>query len=160
MNAKGTRNQIEGFASRHAALRISEGASPRSLLDCFRRMQQATERGDHRRFAASDRALHQTIVELADVPGLAPAWRAAFRTQQAFRMQTLRACWPDLSVLCEAHRALVDAVAAGTPEDVAAVPGSYTGRFLADVVKPAAKKGGGGRRRSGGGSRSKVPAAA
>jgi excinuclease ABC subunit A len=50
-------------------------------------------------------------------------------------------------------------VASGTPEDVAAVPGSYTGRFLADVVKPAAKKGG-TRRRSGGGSRSKVPAAA
>jgi excinuclease ABC subunit A len=49
-------------------------------------------------------------------------------------------------------------VASGTPEDVAAVPGSYTGRFLADVVKPAAKKP--ARRRSGGGSRSKVPAAA
>jgi excinuclease ABC subunit A len=49
-------------------------------------------------------------------------------------------------------------VASGTPEDVAAVSGSYTGRFLAEVVKPAAKKGG-GRRRSGG-TRSKVPAAA
>jgi excinuclease ABC subunit A len=50
-------------------------------------------------------------------------------------------------------------VAAGTPEEVAAVAGSYTGRFLAEVVKPAAKKGG-GRRRGGSGTRSKVAAAA
>ena len=28
-------------------------------------------------------------------------------------------------------------VAQGTPEDVAAVPESYTGKFLAEVVKPA-----------------------
>jgi excinuclease ABC subunit A len=50
-------------------------------------------------------------------------------------------------------------VASGTPEEVAGVPGSYTGRFLADVVKP--KKKPASRRRSGGGStRSKVPAAA
>jgi excinuclease ABC subunit A len=46
-------------------------------------------------------------------------------------------------------------VASGTPEEVAAVAGSYTGRFLAEVVKPAAKKSS-GRRRSGS-SRSKEP---
>jgi excinuclease ABC subunit A len=28
-------------------------------------------------------------------------------------------------------------VAVGTPEELAAVPGSYTGRFLADLVEPA-----------------------
>jgi excinuclease ABC subunit A len=47
-------------------------------------------------------------------------------------------------------------VAAGTPEEVAAVPGSYTGRFLADVVRPAKKA----PRRSRGGAPRKVPAAA
>jgi excinuclease ABC subunit A len=46
-------------------------------------------------------------------------------------------------------------VAAGTPEDVAAEPESYTGRFLAEVVKPAKRA---PRRRAS--SRSKVPAAA
>jgi excinuclease ABC subunit A len=45
-------------------------------------------------------------------------------------------------------------VAFGSPEEVAAEQGSYTGRFLAELVKPAAK-----RRRSGG-ARRKVPAAA
>jgi excinuclease ABC subunit A len=33
-----------------------------------------------------------------------------------------------------------EVVATGTPEDVAAVPGSYTGRFLADLVEPAVKR--------------------
>jgi excinuclease ABC subunit A len=28
-------------------------------------------------------------------------------------------------------------VAVGTPEEIAAVDGSYTGRFLADLVRPA-----------------------
>src|SRR3954464_16031392 len=45
-------------------------------------------------------------------------------------------------------------VAAGTPEEVAAVPGSYTGRFLAEVVTPARKA---PRRRA---APRKVPAAA
>src|SRR5436309_5400563 len=49
-------------------------------------------------------------------------------------------------------------VATGTPEQVAAAPGSYTGRFLSEIVKPAKPRG--GRRRGGTGGRSKVPAAA
>jgi excinuclease ABC subunit A len=45
-------------------------------------------------------------------------------------------------------------VAAGTPEEVAAVSGSHTGNFLTELVKPAAPK----RKRAAG--RKKVPAAA
>src|SRR3712207_829831 len=48
-------------------------------------------------------------------------------------------------------------VAAGTPEEVAAVPGSHTGRFLADLVKPAATK---RRVPRGGAAKKKLPAAA
>jgi excinuclease ABC subunit A len=47
-------------------------------------------------------------------------------------------------------------VAAGTPEQVAAVAGSYTGRFLREIVEPAPSRA----RRRGPGGRSKVPAAA
>jgi excinuclease ABC subunit A len=46
-------------------------------------------------------------------------------------------------------------MAFGTPEQVAAKDDSYTGEFLKQIVKPAAK--GGGRKRAG---RAKVPAAA
>jgi excinuclease ABC subunit A len=45
-------------------------------------------------------------------------------------------------------------VAAGTPEEVAGTPGSYTGHFLADLVTPAAPRARRGR------AREKVPAAA
>ena len=45
-------------------------------------------------------------------------------------------------------------VAAGTPEEVAGTPGSYTGEFLAGLVEPAAPK---ARRTR---SRAKAPAAA
>jgi excinuclease ABC subunit A len=38
-------------------------------------------------------------------------------------------------------------VATGTPEEVAAVAGSYTGRFLARLVEPAGPKRRGGKRR-------------
>jgi excinuclease ABC subunit A len=38
-------------------------------------------------------------------------------------------------------------IAAGTPEDVAAVPESATGRFLAGLVEAKSRKRGGARRR-------------
>jgi AraC-like DNA-binding protein len=41
------------------------------------------------------------------------AWRAAFRSQNAFREQTIKQFWPDLDVLFEWHRPLIDAIAAG-----------------------------------------------
>jgi excinuclease ABC subunit A len=47
-------------------------------------------------------------------------------------------------------------VAEGTPEQVAATPGSHTGRFLEGIVEPAARPG----RRRGGGARKKLAAAA
>ncbi len=112
----GLRAALEGFAARHAALRVGEGITPRAALECFRRLRLAAEAGDYRRFAAADAALHRSIIGLADVPGLAAAWEAAFAAQSEFRLQTLRRCWPDLAVLFESHRPLVDAVAAGDAE--------------------------------------------
>lgn len=113
----GLRAALEGFAARHAALRVGAGAPPQALLASFERLRRAAEGGDHRRFAAADEALHRAMVELADVPGLTGAWQAAFAEQDVFRRQTLRRCWPDLSVLFESHRPLVDAVAAGEADE-------------------------------------------
>ena len=33
--------------------------------------------------------------------------------QEEFRVQSIRICWPDLNVLFEAHRPIVDAICAG-----------------------------------------------
>jgi AraC-like DNA-binding protein len=111
------RAMLEGFAARHAAMRVAGEIEPREVLDRFRRMRQAAEAGNYRRFAEADRALHRSIIELADVPGLEAAWRAAFEAQSVFRLDTLRRCWPDLMVLFEAHRELADAVCAGDADE-------------------------------------------
>jgi AraC-like DNA-binding protein len=47
------------------------------------------------------------------VHGLSEVWNAAARMQEEFRVQSIRHCWPDLNVLSEAHRPIVDAICAG-----------------------------------------------
>jgi excinuclease ABC subunit A len=51
-------------------------------------------------------------------------------------------------------------MAAGTPEEVAAVEDSHTGAFLRELVSAKPAKGGGRRRAAGGRARRKVAAAA
>ncbi len=51
-------------------------------------------------------------------------------------------------------------MAAGTPEEVAAVEASHTGAFLRELVTARPAKGGGRRRAAGGRARRKVAAAA
>jgi len=109
------RATLEGFAAREAATRVAQKVSAAPLLKQFRDMQQIAEAGDYKRFARADRALHRMIIELADVPGLMSAWQAVFRAQKSFHLQTVEICWPDISVLFESHRPLVDAIAIGDP---------------------------------------------
>lgn len=108
------RATVESFAARYAAENVQLGSDPRELLKRFDDLKKAAEKGDYRRFASEDRRLHQTIINLADVPGLEESWRAAFEAQNAFRVKTIEECWPDLSVLFESHRPLVDAIVAGS----------------------------------------------
>lgn len=98
------RAMLEGFAARHAAEKVTQGTDPQKLLKRFQCLQQSTNSGDYRRFALDDHRLHQTIIDLAEIPGLKQAWCAAFTAQNSFRIKTLQQCWPDLSVLFESHR--------------------------------------------------------
>ncbi|MBN2294190.1 MAG: helix-turn-helix domain-containing protein [Pirellulales bacterium] len=104
---------FDGFAARYAAARVARGADPRALLKVFAEMQQSVQDDEH--FAELDRKLHYTIAELADVRGLTDVWQVVTREQDAFRRATLRECWPDMNVLFEAHRRIVDAICAGDP---------------------------------------------
>lgn len=104
---------IDGFAARHAAARAAEGADKEPLLRAFKALQDAAGRGDYGEMAKADRRLHLAIVELADVDGLAKVWNAAVEAQEQFRVESIRYCWPDLNVLFEAHRPIVDAICAG-----------------------------------------------
>ena len=107
------RSVVDAFAARQAARRVAAGGDKRPLLATFRRMQQAAAADDYAAMAAADRALHLTIVELAGVDGLAATWRAAAEPMERFRVRSLEQCWPDLHVLFEAHRGIVDAILAG-----------------------------------------------
>ncbi|MEX1039040.1 MAG: helix-turn-helix domain-containing protein [Pirellulaceae bacterium] len=104
---------IDGFAARCAARRTAEGASAKPLLDAFKEMQTAARAGDYEQFIRIDRQLHLTIVDLAAVDGLRDVWLTCARYQESFRIESLRACWPNLDVLFEAHRRLVDAICEG-----------------------------------------------
>jgi AraC-like DNA-binding protein len=104
---------VDAFAARHAAARVAAGADRRPLLVAFKRLQSAARSGNHTLVADADRALHQAIVTLADVVGLETTWRAAADAVERFRVETLATCWPDLTVLFEAHRSIVDAICAG-----------------------------------------------
>ncbi|UUO06357.1 FCD domain-containing protein [Blastopirellula sp. J2-11] len=111
------RATIEGFAARVAAQRVQEDVSLQPLLDQFSRMKAAAQTADYDEFAACDQAFHQAIIEVADVPSLFEAWRTVFETQHPFRMETLQRCWPDLSMLHESHRPLVEAIASGNSQE-------------------------------------------
>jgi len=111
--ATSLRAMLEGFAANQAAERVRNGASPSLVLQHFRQMGQASEEGDYPGLATVDRQLHRAIVELANVPGLLEAWEPVFQAQNQFRTQTIDVCWPDIGVLFESHRPLVDAIAAG-----------------------------------------------
>lgn len=118
------RSVVDAFAARHAARRVADGADRQPLLRAFRRMQRAAGAEDYAAMAAVDREIHLAIVDLAGVEGLGTTWRAAAAPMERFRVDSLERCWPDLNVLFEAHRGIVDAILAGdavAAEDAARV---------------------------------------
>jgi len=104
---------VDAFAARYAAARVAAGADKRPLLDAFKHLGEASRSGNHHRVTEADRALHMAVVHLAGVEGLVQVWEAAANAQEVFRAESIARCWPDLNVLFEGHRALVDAICAG-----------------------------------------------
>ncbi len=111
------RATIEGFAAKQAAAKVNSGESAQALLNLFSGLENAAAGADYEAFASGDRSLHKAIIDLADVPVLTQAWETVFATQAEFREDTMRRCWPDLNVLFESHRDMVDAIAGGQPEE-------------------------------------------
>ena len=104
---------VDAFAARYAALRVAAGADKRPLLDAFKHLGEASRAGEHGRVTEADRALHLAVVQLANVEGLSEVWATAANVQERFRVESIQRCWPDLTVLFEGHRTLVDAICAG-----------------------------------------------
>ncbi len=104
---------LDGFAARCAARRVLDGADPAPLLASFEQMERAVNDGDYDRFIAVDRDLHLVIAQLADVHGLIEVWETCREYWDSFRIETIRTCYPDLDMLLEAHRPIVDFICNG-----------------------------------------------
>jgi AraC-like DNA-binding protein len=106
---------VDCFAARYAAVRVAAGADKHPLLDAFQQFHGAARRGALPEVVQADLALHGAVIRLADVEGLMDVWKTAFTAMDSFHVDSIRACWPDLNVLFEAHRPIVDAICSGDP---------------------------------------------
>ncbi|WP_432799651.1 helix-turn-helix domain-containing protein [Poriferisphaera sp. WC338] len=109
------RASVEVLASRYAAIRAGDGESVEPLLAIFDEMMLIAKTSDYIRFFDVDRRLHLQIVRMADVEGLEEVWGIARKLQEKFHIGTLQTCWPDLQILFESHRPLVDTICNGDP---------------------------------------------
>jgi AraC-like DNA-binding protein len=107
------REAVDVLAARYAAARVARGAEFSPLVDAFRRLIRVSRSGDDRRMDEADCAVHLAITRLAAVPSLEEVWLTIARQQEGFREESRRKCWPDLNLLAEAHRPIVDAICAG-----------------------------------------------
>lgn len=110
------RSMLEGFAARHAAQHVA--ASPEvlnRLRSILTRLTKSLQIRDYVSFRESDFELHETIVELAQVPRLKAAWREAWDGLLSFHAQGFEDYFPDARVLAQEHEYLVEAIAFGDP---------------------------------------------
>jgi AraC-like DNA-binding protein len=107
------REAVDVLAARWAAVRVAQGGDFRPLVTAFQRLTRAARTGDDPRTDEADCELHVAIIRLADVPTLEEVWQIIARRQEAFRAECRRKYWPDLSLLAEVHRPIVDAICRG-----------------------------------------------
>lgn len=110
------RSLLEGFAARHAASRAA--SSPEQLKQLRRHLKQLTQAlrmRDYAAFREADLALHETLIEMAQVPQLQAAWRLAWDGLLHFHGQGFEDYFPDARVLADEHEHLVETIALGDP---------------------------------------------
>ena len=110
------RSLLEGFAARHAA---GHAAGSPELLGRLRailkRLNLALRVRDYASFREADLELHETIIELAQVPKLKEVWRLAWQGLLQFHGQGFEDYYPDARVLADEHEHLVETIALGDP---------------------------------------------
>jgi len=105
------RAQIEAFAAREAASLVNDRSQ---LFDDLRRtlirLKDAVRKTDYEAFRIADSTLHETIVQMADVPLLPETWRVIWDGLTSFHHQAFREYFPDLRTLAEEHEYLVETI--------------------------------------------------
>ncbi|WP_395752667.1 helix-turn-helix domain-containing protein [Prosthecobacter sp.] len=110
------RSVLEGFAARHAAMNASSApAALKQLRALLRRVTQAVRQRDYAAFRSADRELHESIIQLADLPLLRETWRRVWDSLLTFHQQGFEDYFPDNRVLADEHEHLVETIALGDP---------------------------------------------
>ena len=110
------RSLLEGFAARSAASNtMGNNKSVKDLESHLIRLSNAVRGDDYTGFRDADFSLHETIVQLADVPCLHKAWLAAWNGLADFHHRTFEDCFPDARFLIEEHEYLVETILLGDP---------------------------------------------
>lgn len=110
------RSLLEGFAARHAARHAARMPEHlRSLRSILKRLTKSLLVRDYSGFREADLELHETIIEMAQVPQLKAAWRLAWDGLQPLHGQGFDDYYPDARVLANEHEHLVETVVLGDP---------------------------------------------
>jgi DNA-binding GntR family transcriptional regulator len=116
---------VEVFATRLAAQRVADGASPDGVIAAMKRADEILVTGDVNDIADSNAELHEEIIRLAGNSLLTTMMRSvAGRDRWIFRMTTNR----DPVVACQEHHELCDAICAGEADFAAAISYSHIER--------------------------------
>ena len=107
---------LEGFGARYAARHVAENPALMDGLNAIlERLTKASRRGNYEMFREADRQLHETIMELSCVPGLADAWRVIWEKLAVYHRRSFREITPDPRLFIEDHEYLVNMLATGEP---------------------------------------------
>ena len=108
------RATIETFAATTLANKVAKQIiDPTPVREAYDILAKTAQTAPHAQFVDADVAFHRTFVELADVEGLIDSWEIAHACQARFQTDTILTQWPDLNVLVELHRPILDAIMAG-----------------------------------------------
>ncbi len=110
------RSLLEGFAAHHAAIHASNSPERlEKLRSVLKRLTGALRVRDYPAFREADFELHDTIIDLANVPRLKASWRLAWDGLLHFHGQGFEDYFPDARVLADEHEHLVETIALGDP---------------------------------------------
>ncbi len=105
---------IESLAAKETAARarVDDSVAP-ALLSILEKTFETAQKEDYAAFGITDHNLHEKIIELSEVPKLPEIWNTVWQALASFHRVSLVSYWPDLRVLLQDHKYLVESICSG-----------------------------------------------
>jgi AraC-like DNA-binding protein len=105
---------IESLAAKETAARArtDDSVAP-ALLNILEKTFVIAQKEDYAAFGVTDHNLHEKIIELSEVPKLPEIWNSVWQGLASFHRVSLVSYWPDLRVLLQDHKYLVESICSG-----------------------------------------------